>query len=381
VITQRTKHQLIAFAILAVLALGYSAIAIAGVSVVHRPYDVSLQLPATGGLYQGSDVSYRGVHVGKVSSVRLTRDGVEATLHLQARPKVPADTTAVVTFLSGIGQQYVDLRPADSDGPFLAGGSVITADKVQLPPTAAAVLADVDQLLMSIDPQQLDRLMTSVEAAFHGLGPTLQQALDSTTDLVTALHETAPQTMKLLESGRTVLSTQVEAGGDLASFSRSLHQLAATLKSSDGDVRGVVDNGSLALGELTTLLDDRTRRDLSLLLGNLVTVNQALGSRVPAVSQLLVSLPLGLQALGRAAPGDALRLTVTEDVTPVCVYDTAQRTPHQITRRPTATGMVCTDDVANEQQRGAQYVPRGTTAATTSATASAGPGWLQRLLD
>ena len=375
-ITRRTKNQLIAFAILSVLALGYSAVAIAGISVFHRPYDVALQLPATGGLYQGSDVSYRGVHVGRVSSVRLTRDGVEATLHLQARPKVPADTKAVVTFLSGIGQQYVDLRPASSAGPFLHGGSVITEDRVQLPPTAAAVLADVDQLLMSIDPKQLDRLMTSVEAAFHGLGPTLQEALDSTTDLVTTLHETAPQTMRLLESGRTVLGTQAAAGGDLVSFSRSLHQLATTLRSSDQDVRGVIDNGSLALGETASLLDDRTRRDLSLLLRNLVTVNQSLASRTPAVMQLLVSLPLGLEALGRAAPDDTLRLTLTQDVTPTCVYKTVQRTPHQVAHRPTATGMVCTADVANSQQRGAQNVPRGTTAPNAS-----GPSWLQGLLD
>jgi phospholipid/cholesterol/gamma-HCH transport system substrate-binding protein len=377
VITRRTRVQLIAFAVLSVLALGYSAIAIAGVSVVHRPYDVVVQLPATGGLYQGSDVSYRGVHVGKVSSVRLTRDGVEASLHLQARPRVPADTEAVVTFLSGIGQQYVDLRPADADGPYLHGGSVITADKVQLPPTAAAVLADVDQLLMSIDPKALDRLMTSVEAAFHGLGPTLQQTLDSTTDLVQALHESAPQTIALLESGRTVLGTQVAAGGDLASFSRSLHELASALKSSDADLRAVVDRGALALGETAALLDDRTRRDLSLVLGNLVTVDQALASRTPALKQLLVSFPLGIDAVMRAAPDDTLRLTVTEDVTPVCVYSTTQRTPHQTSPRPTQTGKVCTESAANQQQRGSQNVPRG----TAGSTASGQPGWLQQLLD
>ena len=376
-ITRRTKLQLIAFAVLSVLALGYSAVAIAGVSVVHRPYDVVLQMPATGGIYQGSDVSYRGVHVGRVTSIRLERDGVAATLHMEPDHRVPAASRAVITFLSGIGQQYVDLRPPSASGPYLRGGSVIPADQVQLPPTAAAVLADVDQLLMSIDPKALDRLMTSVEQAFDGLGPTLQQTLTSTTHLVQALEDTAPQTTALIDKGQTVLDTQVAAGDDLASFSRSLHQLADTLKSSDKDVRGVVSHGDLALGELLSLLDDPTQRDLAVLLGNLVTVNRGIGAHVPAVRQLLVSLPLGLSALSRAVPEDRLLMTVTQDVTPVCVYGTVARTPHQTAPRPTSTSQTCTEQVANQQQRGSQNVPRGT--ATTTSTAT--PAWMQLLLD
>lgn len=43
---------------------------------------VSLELPATGGLYRFSNVTYRGVQVGKVTSVSLTAHGAKATLSL-----------------------------------------------------------------------------------------------------------------------------------------------------------------------------------------------------------------------------------------------------------------------------------------------------------
>ena len=43
---------------------------------------VNLQLPASGGLYQFSNVTYRGSQIGKVTGVKLTENGAEATLSL-----------------------------------------------------------------------------------------------------------------------------------------------------------------------------------------------------------------------------------------------------------------------------------------------------------
>src|ERR1700758_4326829 len=87
---------------------------------------VTLELPATGGLYQFSNVTYRGVQLGKVTSVGLTPTGAKATLSLGTSPKVPADLTAKVLSVSAVGEQYVDLQPrTDSPtAPTLHDGSV-----------------------------------------------------------------------------------------------------------------------------------------------------------------------------------------------------------------------------------------------------------------
>src|SRR5688500_1875497 len=86
---------------------------------------VTLQLPATGGLYQFSNVTYRGVQIGKVTDVQPTRDGAVATLSLDTSPKIPADLHAAVLSVSAVGEQYVDLQPDDEAGPYLHDGSVI----------------------------------------------------------------------------------------------------------------------------------------------------------------------------------------------------------------------------------------------------------------
>src|SRR5580693_35593 len=85
---------------------------------------VTLELPATGGLYRFSNVTYRGVQMGKVTSVELTQTGAKAKLSLNTSPKIPADLTACperpgppdqcgayVRSVSAVGEQYVDLRP------------------------------------------------------------------------------------------------------------------------------------------------------------------------------------------------------------------------------------------------------------------------------
>src|SRR5271154_5397449 len=88
---------------------------------------VTLDLPATGGLYRFSNVTYRGVQIGKVTAVNLAPHGAKATLSLDTSPKIPADLQARVLSISAVGEQYVDLQPRTNSGPYLRDGSVIAA--------------------------------------------------------------------------------------------------------------------------------------------------------------------------------------------------------------------------------------------------------------
>ena len=61
-------------------------------------------------------MTYRGVQIGKVTEVKLTETGAEATLTLDTSPKIPADLQAEVRSVSAVGEQYVDLRPRTDSG-------------------------------------------------------------------------------------------------------------------------------------------------------------------------------------------------------------------------------------------------------------------------
>lgn len=52
---------------------------------------VTLKLPDTGGLYRYSNVTYRGVQIGKVTAIGPTAAGAEAALSIDESPRIPAD--------------------------------------------------------------------------------------------------------------------------------------------------------------------------------------------------------------------------------------------------------------------------------------------------
>src|SRR4051812_32061168 len=102
-------------------------------------YNVILELPSSGGLYPSSVVTYRGSEVGRVTSVDVTRGGVQAVLKLDSSIKIPSDVRAEVHSRSAVGEQFVQLIPAAekadaSDAATLRAGDVIPVDKVQVPP-------------------------------------------------------------------------------------------------------------------------------------------------------------------------------------------------------------------------------------------------------
>ena len=124
-LTRFVRNQLIIFTIASIVGVTVMLFAYMQVPTllgVGR-LKVTLELPAAGGLYRFSNVTYRGVQVGKVTAVKLTENGAEATLSLDTSPKIPADLQAEVRSVSAVGEQYVDLRPTHRLRP-LSGGRI-----------------------------------------------------------------------------------------------------------------------------------------------------------------------------------------------------------------------------------------------------------------
>ena len=87
-LTRFVRNQLIIFTILSIVGVAvmvFTYMQVPTLLGIGR-INVTLQLPSTGGLYRFSNVTYRGVQVGKVTEVKLTETGAEATLTLDTSP-------------------------------------------------------------------------------------------------------------------------------------------------------------------------------------------------------------------------------------------------------------------------------------------------------
>src|SRR6201982_1397630 len=113
-LTRFIRIQLIVFAVLTVMALvalGWYYLRIPSQLGVGQ-YRLVAELPASGGLYRTSNVTYRGIQIGRVRSAEPTNHGPRATLSIDSRYKIPIDASANVHSVSAIGEQYLDLVSA-----------------------------------------------------------------------------------------------------------------------------------------------------------------------------------------------------------------------------------------------------------------------------
>ncbi|MEV6783975.1 MlaD family protein [Streptomyces sp. NPDC051098] len=293
-LTTATRLKNVAFLVVAVLVLGFVGIRYADLgryAGLEDRYTVRVRLPHTGGLFTHSDVTYRGVSVGRVGPIELREDGVEAELRIkESAPPIPADLEAVVAGLSAVGEQYIDLRPRSNTGPYLRDGAVVAQRDTRVPAPVTDVLTSVDALASSIDPESLRIVVDEFGAALSGRGDDLQVLLDSGDDFVRAADRALPITTRLMIDSETVLRTQTEQGQALKSFATGAKELAGQLKGSDADLRRLIAVAPDAAGQISGLLRDLDPA-LGVVVANLLTTSQVAVTRQRGIEELLVQLP------------------------------------------------------------------------------------------
>ncbi|MER7108235.1 MlaD family protein [Streptomyces sp. NPDC000229] len=314
--TVATRLKNLAFLVIGALVLGVVGVRYADVGHLvglRDHYTVRVRLETTGGLFTHSNVTYRGVPVGRVGPIRLTENGVEAELRIKkSAPGIPADLEAVVANLSAVGEQYIDLRPVTDSGPYLRDGSVIARSDTRTPAPVTTVLSGVTSLASSVDLESLRTVVDEFGTALNGRGDDLQALMDSGDDFVRAADKALPATTRLITDGETVLRTQAEEGEALVSFATGAKELAARLKSSDTDLRALIAAAPDAAGQVSGVLRDLDPA-LGVVLANLLTTSEVAVTRQRGMEEFLVKMPALVAAGATAvtAQGVNLGMSVT----------------------------------------------------------------------
>lgn len=306
-VTRQMVIQLAIFSLLAVVALGIMVFGYMRVPAMLGigEYKVTLQLPETGGLYQRSNVTYRGSQVGIVDSVNLTDTGVEAVMSLNSGVKIPADLIASVRSQSAVGEQFVELVPQSGNGPELRDGDVISRDRARVPPDVNAVLELTNNGLRAIPQENLRTVIDESYLAVGGLGPELRRLVNGSTSLAIDARKNLDSLTTVIDQVQPVLDSQTDTSGSIQSWAANLADITGQLQSEDSSVSGVLSNGPGAAEEVRALFD-QLQPTLPIVLANLASVGEVAVTYQPNLEQLLVLLPQGTavtQGVGVAKNG------------------------------------------------------------------------------
>jgi phospholipid/cholesterol/gamma-HCH transport system substrate-binding protein len=364
-LTRVVRLQVLAFVVLALAAVAFVGARYAGLGSVFGAdsYLVRLQLDDGGGVFTNGEVTYRGVAVGRVGELRLTDDGMEADLHIDAdAPPIPVDAEAVVANRSAIGEQYVDLRPRSDSAPFLAEGAVIPRSATAVPPPVTDLLGNLSAFSASVPTESLRTVVDELYTAMRDSGPHLQVLLDSSIEFTETAADHLPQTVSLIDDGSVVLRTQLDSSAAWRSFSRNAKLFATELADADGDLRKLIGAAPKAATQLSELLSD-TNPGLSVLVANLLTTSEVFEVRTAAMEQLFVMVPKAVAATSTAITPDTRNLSMVmtffDPLPCVAGYESTVYRPGEETEsRPMNTKAACTLPAGDPRLvRGAQHAP------------------------
>jgi phospholipid/cholesterol/gamma-HCH transport system substrate-binding protein len=266
-------------------------------------YNVTVDLPESGGLYKTSVVTYRGTDVGQVKSVDVTATGVRAVLALRSGVKVPFDVQASVHSRSAIGEQYIELTPqAGKDEQHsrpLRAGDIIPAGHVDVPVDIGHLLDLTNRALQAIPRDNLHTVIDETNRAVGGLGPELSRIVDGSTALAIAGGRTVDPLAALIDQSPAVLNSQIQTSDAIATWANRTAAITAQFKAQDTALRDLLTQGSSGLEEGRTLFD-RVAPALPVLFANLVSLGDIAVVYRHDIEQLLVLLPQGIAVMAGA---------------------------------------------------------------------------------
>ncbi|GAA2119133.1 MCE family protein [Actinomadura alba] len=367
IIKRGVKIQLLVFAVITVLGVGYTCVRYIGIGggVLNRSYAAYVDLTDSGGIFTGAEVTYRGVPVGRVGPIELTGDGIRVKVTLERGRRIPRDSDAVVANRSAVGEQYIDFQPRSDGGPYLDTGDpyTIPRERTRLPVSTTALLNDVDRLVTSVNPRDLGLIVDELDKAFSGSAADLQAILDSSDRLLKTAEENYPATAELLDNSKVVLDTQRSQGTNIRSLARNLSDLTDQMRRDDPSLRSAIDNTVPATRQADALIDDLAPT-LPVLLANMTTTGQVLTSRIDGLRHLFILYPMALAGSFTVTPGDGTEhfgFVMNVDSPPPCTkgYEKTQiRYPRKTEQIPAETKVGCTLPKNSQQVvRGARNAP------------------------
>ena len=166
------------------------------------------------GLRAGQFVRASGVEVGKVAKVELLDGGQRVRIDFEVDRTLPLyqSTSAQIRYQDLIGNRYLELQRGQGDGAdrVLPPGGSIPLSRTQPALDLDALIGGFKPLFRALDPEKVNNIAQSIITVFQGQGGTINDILDQTAQLTSALADRDQAIGEVITNLNTVLATTVK---------------------------------------------------------------------------------------------------------------------------------------------------------------------------
>jgi phospholipid/cholesterol/gamma-HCH transport system substrate-binding protein len=322
-VNRRVVLNLAAFAVVFAVMLVWAANNLVTLDAIERPYEISADFAQAAGVRGSSEVTYLGVHYGRVSSVERRAGGVRITMKIDRSKRLPEGSIARIFRKSAIGEPYIDFQPPEgfsASTPTMKAHEHIPEARTTTPLEFSDLLRSAGALVSSIDPNAAGSLVHELSLALDGRGQALRD-LTTGTDAVTATLASRTEALDRLARNNTLL-TKVLADHrlSLGQGITNLRAVADALRDSKGDLQTLLEDGPQFLKITADLVADQ-KRNLDCLLTDLAPVLRMASSsqKLEDLTSLLQNGPIGFgyvfDSVDRDPDGPWLRVDLVLPVT------------------------------------------------------------------
>ncbi|MEV1175288.1 MCE family protein [Nonomuraea sp. NPDC049784] len=302
-----TFARFLLFIGLCVTLIAVIAVQIARVST-GGGYNLVAVFDDVSGLVEGDQVKIAGAPVGQVDTIKVVDGRAEVTMEVQEGITVPADTEAAIRWRNAVGQRVVYLLPGTAPGKLPPGSRITRTSSVV---DIGQLVSDLGPLTRSLDPDQINQLLTAAAKSLKGNEQNIPRLLDNVNAITTTVNERKKTIEQLLKDYATV--TDVVARRD-----KQIEELVdnlVTLSEAFADNRQLIDQ---ALVELSTTVH---------------TSNEVLGKNADELGRLVDNLS-GLTGGIRRHVGEIDKTVSTFQPLFARAYQTVDRGHYFVTAVP-----------------------------------------------
>jgi phospholipid/cholesterol/gamma-HCH transport system substrate-binding protein len=309
-VNRRTLINLIFFNGVFAVMLFWAANNIITVDRLERPYEISGDFAQASGVKTNAEVTYLGVHYGRVSEVERIPGGVTVTMKIDRGKDIPAGSIARIFRKSAIGEPYIDFQPPEDfdrdSGARIEPGERVPMDRTTVPLEFSELLRSASALVSSIDPESAGGLIHELSLALDGRGESLRTLTMSMDQLTASFVERTDQLDRLAENSTRITGVVADHRLSLGRSISNLRAVAEALERADGDTQVLLDLGPDFLGTTANLVSDQ-KQNLDCLLTDLAPVLRTLSepAQLSSLAGVLDRSPLAFGLVAAALDHEA----------------------------------------------------------------------------